>query len=205
MFKLKAAALIAALAISTAANAGLVQYQLGAAYTNGATLNGYFLQDDVTRAIVHWNFKLMPITETPYWFESEYGISEVSSAFVSSYAPAPTNFTVFRQGTYPRVEANFNFAPTAAAGAFAMTGSYRTTDKSGPGAFADSPYISIASGGATGKVLTAAQVQQFKDMCDQPFMCVAPFAPQQLPEPGSIVLLGLAAAGLYSVRRRKPA
>lgn len=205
MFKAKVLTLIAAMTVSMSAQAGLAQYTFqNVGYNDGSTLTGYFIQDEATRAIVHWSLEIKsPLTT--FRFIPEYGFGEVSSAFVSHYVQAPTNFTVFQRSSYPHVEANFNFAALSTPGLFHLSGSYRSTPEVNSPFYPLGQYIPMDSGSISHSLMNAAEVQQLKEMCSQMGACVAPFIPTPMPEPGSIVLLGLAAAGLYSVRRRKVA
>lgn len=207
MFKLKAAALIATLTISTAANAGLAIVGLqNITYADGATLSGYFVQDETTRAIMHWSLHLnMPQATESFRFIPELAYGQVTQAYVSSYAPAPTNFTVFQHSKHPHVDAYFAFAATDNPGKYQVSGAYRSTPAVSSPYYPEGQLIFIETGTAVYSAMTAEETQRFNDMCAEPFVCIAPFVPQELPEPGSIVLLGLAAAGLYSVRRRKVA
>lgn len=206
MLTLKAAALIAALTISTAANAGLAQYSFkNVTYSDGAALSGYFIQDEATRAILHWGLEI-DAPDTLFRFFPDYGYGDVSQAFVSHYEQAPTNFTVFQRSTYPHVETYFNFAFTGTPGTYQVSGAYRSTPSINSPSYPFGDYVQIQTGSAVHSLMNADQVRRFEEMCAQPFMvCIPALIPAPMPEPSSIVLIGLAAAGMYSVRRRKVA
>lgn len=200
MFKSKVVGLIAAMSVSLSAQAGLIQHNLDVQYQDGSVVRGYLLQDEANQGIAHFRLTLETSRGLTY-FNAEQAYSDILNPYFSSYGPGLPNFTVFTTQ-----DMNYDSRLTFTFSRYGV-GGYKAIYQHHPH-FPPSNLIEfsrVAHGGVWSQPIDPWILEEFKAQCGMTLECLNAETPAPMPEPGSFALLALAAAGLYSARRRKAA
>jgi hypothetical protein len=199
---LKKILLLAAGAVfSLNASAGYVAYNL-----NGG-VSGTVIQNDVTKLIVSYKLDLyLPNAEAPYptrlGFSDHQGegsdrISSISTYFADN---GPTNFTLTSNfGGDQFTSFNLDFA-NGDNGGFSYTGQFSSSVYAYLG-FKN--FSGALHGGATLGTVSPGVAQYLDENGGANGSPVTYIGPTQVPEPGSLALLGLGVLGMASLRRKQ--
>ncbi len=204
MWQSKLAALVAAATLSFNASAALVQYDLSGTFGDGATVQGFFVQDTADKSVKFYNLQLQGGASLAQHFGASGSMDNLIGAFTHFTGAGPTSFAVFDDQDVSFSNLVLEFFASATAGQYRMRAAYAQSWQAQPG---------MPGGGASdeltnGLVTLGALDDNLRQALESGQIDVAQVVPQfvpapgTVPEPGSMALLLLGAAGAYSVRRR---
>lgn len=204
MFKAKVLTLITAMTVSLSAQAGFVQYDFANVnFTNGGTVTGYFVQDTDDKSIAYYQFAAYGPTVGISTFPSRF-YNDIVSADSRIYGMGPTNFRVLDNlsEAYSMV-IDLQFFDLETPGRYSVGGWLEAFPMyEGPN-FSMTYSFERFGGFVTEGVIDPLLLAELET--GRPIDGMSHIVPTEVPEPVSFALLAVAAAGLYSVRRRKAA
>lgn len=202
MLKRLIAGLATALLCSTA-SAGLVQYTLSdVRFSDGGTLEGFFVQDTDDDSIVYYWLGAEGGRNPSAWFQPADYMDQITKARVNFYWGGPTSFRLEQDRTdawIGMLHLGFRYGEE---GGIAAYGSLRTV----PVDYAEDwweikpTYRSIIGGTAIAGELDPELAAL---LANGPVDGMVHIVPTRMPEPGSLALLAVGAAlGATRLRRR---
>jgi len=196
------AGLATALLCSTA-SAGIIQYTLSdVRFSDGGTLDGFFVQDTDDNAIVYYWLSAEGGSNPSAFFQPSDYMDNITRAQLNFYHGGPTSFRLEQDKTDAWIgylHLGFRYGEN---GGIAAYGSLRTE----PVSYAEDwwdikpTYRSIVSGTAIAGAVDPAYAEW---LSNGPVDGLDYIVPTRMPEPGSLALLAIGAAfGATRMRRR---
>jgi hypothetical protein len=205
------------LALSFSASAGLIQYNFDqVSWSDGGSLNGYFVQDEVSRKILHYDFTLQGGDGPQVTYTPEEPFGNLTRVSLGAYPSAPTYFEAYAMymGGYSTV--GFAFHPTADGNVFAVAGWNEELYQPDPNDLERLEHWgrTVASGFvSSGAVdpwvadylanLPPGAPGGIADLTPLPAQTERRASAMQVPEPATLALLLAGAGGALAVRRRQ--
>lgn len=206
MLKTKFALFVAAATLSLSASAGFVQYNfVDTTFSDGGTLNGYFVQNTEDKAIAYFNLNVAGGAQHAAQFFPSGLMSNIASADTFFLGTGPTNFSAFNNQDVVYYFLDVEFGSTSTAGTYSVFG---TNDQFAQFPGIDSASRSFASGYAVQGTVEADLLAYLEGGPIQEINYIVPrYSPEpvRVPEPGSLALLMLGAATLAGARRKMKA
>ena len=199
MLKTKLAVFLAAATLSLSASAGFVQYDLsGATLSDGGNLQGFFVQNTDDKAIAWFELQVSGGTQDAAEFFPSPSISNVDAATTYFAGAGPTNFSVYNDQDIVMYRLALTFGATGTPGQYAVFGN---NTQSGQVPFASR---NVTGGFATLGQVNAGLLAYLESGQSNEVTHIVPtyIGPTQVPEPASIALLALSAAGIFGTRRK---
>jgi MYXO-CTERM domain-containing protein len=195
MFKAKLSVMLIALTMSMSATAGFVQYE----FEPGSNISGSFIQDTDDMSIVFYELFIQGVNGGRF---APSGIfNNIISAENKFYGVAPTGFVTFdnlSDATFKTI--SLMFFDRGTPGRYSAGGYFHATPVIFDPAFAIPSSFYRLSGfvnqTAVNPLLLASLEQGF------PIDGLTHIVPTRMPEPGSLALAAIAAAGIFGIRRR---
>lgn len=206
MLKSKVALFLAAATLSLSASAGFVQYNfVDTTFSDGGTLNGYFVQNTDDQAIAYFSLNVAGGAQHGAQFFPSGLMSNIASADTYFLGAGPTNFSAFNNQDVVYYFLDVEFGSTGTAGTYSV---YGTNDQSASFPGIDSASRSIAAGYAVQGAVDADLLAYLEGGPIHEINYIVPrYSPEpvRVPEPGSLALLMLGAAAIAGVRRKMKA
>jgi hypothetical protein len=208
MWQSKFAALVAAATLSLDASAGMVQYDFSGTFSDGATINGFFVQSTDDKSVAYYNFGLQGGATLARHFAPSGVMDNLTGAFTHFTGAGPTTFAVYDDQDVERHNVVLEFYSSLTAGQYRMRASYVQQW------WGNAPVV--PDGGASDELLNGVATVGVLDdnlrmaleggQTDGLRHIVPQYAPEPgaapVPEPGTLALLLLGAAGAFGARRR---
>ncbi|MGX4644299.1 PEP-CTERM sorting domain-containing protein [Massilia sp. SYSU DXS3249] len=203
MFKKVLAVIVTALACNSA-SAGFIQYDVDARFSDGTSLDGFFVQDTNDKAIAYYELFANGSEAAPATWYSPSGLfANILSAHRNFYHAGPTSFTLFSDlsdAYYATLELSFRMG---ANGGVHVAGSERTTPYSYAAEWGAEPsWRRIVGGNVTLGEIDAGLLASLEAGENGGLEHIVP---TPMPEPGSLALLAIGILGAAGMRRRRPA
>ena len=201
MFKNVLAVIVTALACNTA-SAGFIQYNVDARFSDGATVEGFFVQDTDDNAIAYYRLFADGSDGAPAtWYAPSGSFANILSARHNFYHGGPTSFTVFddlSDAYYAELELSFRMG----ANGTIKVGGWEETS---PVSYAEEYWgVTPSFRRITGGTVTLGEIdERLLASLLNGEEYVERIVPTPMPEPGSLALLAIGALGAASMRRRR--
>ena len=207
MFKKALAVVVTVLACNTA-SAGFIQYNVDARLSDGATVEGFFVQNTDDNAIAYYRLVAGGSNSAP---ETNYAPSDYFANILSAqqyfYYGGPTSFTVFDDlSDAYHAELSLSFR-MGANGSVRVDGSEWTTPEGWAAEVGVEPsWREVVGGTVTLGEIDAGLLAELEAGNKDGIVRIVPIpAPAPVPEPGSLALLAIGALGAAGLRRRQGA
>jgi hypothetical protein len=204
MFKTKLALFLAIATLSASASAGFVKYTFsGTTFSDGGALNGYFVQNTDDHAIAYFSLDVAGGALGGAQFFPSGLMSNVSSATTYFTGAGPTNFSAFNDQDVVYYFLNVQFGETNTAGTYRVFG---TNDQNSQMAGIESGNRTIVGGFAVEGEVSIALLNYLEQGPVPEMNYIVPRLvtnPNPVPEPATLALMLLGAAGVVGARRRQ--
>lgn len=204
MWQSKFAALIAAATLSLNASAGMVQYDFSGTFGDGATIGGFFVQNTDDKSVAFYDFSLQGGGTLAQHFAASGSMDNLIGAFTHFSGAGPTTFAVFDDQDVSMHNVVLEFYSSPTAGQYRMRAAYAQSwipvfPSPGGSAF-DELLNGVATVGALDDNLRQSLESGQLDV--RHFVPQYVPEPESVPEPGTLAMLLLGAAGIFGMRRR---